>query len=146
MGQFLLVFMPTVGLNSALQCFIEFEPVCDLLTELYMIMSLMGVFWYIGFLRWNSCFYVEIYLRMPKEITRVLLTLSQTESLLSTMWEKEELLITSNFSFSHSVFYPFGWAFCHFHQIWNCCLQTLSVWKSLKFVVWEWVKINVFIP
>ena len=26
---------------------------------------------------------------------------------------------------------------CHFHQIQNCCLQFLSVWKSLKFVVWE---------
>ena len=25
-----------------------------------------------------------------------------------TLWEKEKLLITSNFSFSHSVFYPFG--------------------------------------
>ena len=27
--------------------------------------------------------------------------------LLKTLWEKEKLLITSNFSFSHSVFYPF---------------------------------------
>ena len=25
-----------------------------------------------------------------------------------TLWEKEKLLVTSNFSFSHSVFYPFG--------------------------------------
>ena len=32
--------------------------------------------------------------------------------------------------------------FFHFHQISNCCLQTLSVWKSLKFVVWERVKLN----
>ena len=24
------------------------------------------------------------------------------------MWEKDKLLVTSNFSFSHSVFYPFG--------------------------------------
>ena len=24
------------------------------------------------------------------------------------MWEKEKLLVTSNFSFSHSVFYLFG--------------------------------------
>ena len=29
-------------------------------------------------------------------------------SLLKTLWEKEKLLIMSNFSFSHSVFYPFG--------------------------------------
>ena len=28
--------------------------------------------------------------------------------LLKTLWKKEILLITSNFSFSHSVFYPFG--------------------------------------
>ena len=30
--------------------------------------------------------------------------------------------------------------FSSFHQIRNCRLQTLSVWKSLKFVVWERVK------
>ena len=29
-------------------------------------------------------------------------------SLLKTLWEKEILLVTSNFSFSHSVFYLFG--------------------------------------
>ena len=29
-------------------------------------------------------------------------------SLLKTLWEKEKLLVTSNFSFSHCVFYPFG--------------------------------------
>ena len=29
-------------------------------------------------------------------------------SLLKTLWEKEKLLGKSNFSFSHSVFYPFG--------------------------------------
>ena len=29
-------------------------------------------------------------------------------SLLKTLWEKEKLLVTSNFSFSHSVFLPFG--------------------------------------
>ena len=28
-------------------------------------------------------------------------------SLLKTRWEKEKLLVTSNFPFSHSVFYPF---------------------------------------
>ena len=30
--------------------------------------------------------------------------------------------------------------FCSFHQIWNCHLQTLWVWKSPKFVVWKRVK------
>ena len=28
-------------------------------------------------------------------------------SLFKTLWEKEKLLVTSNFSFSHSIFYPF---------------------------------------
>ena len=44
------------------------------------------------------------------------LTLSQTSPgfymsavrLLKTLWEKEKLLVTSNFSFSHSVFSLFG--------------------------------------
>ena len=29
-------------------------------------------------------------------------------SLMKTLWEKEKLLVTSNFSFSQRVFYPFG--------------------------------------
>ena len=29
-------------------------------------------------------------------------------SLLKTLWEKEKLLVNSNFSFFHSIFYPFG--------------------------------------
>ena len=29
-------------------------------------------------------------------------------SVLKTLWEKEKLLVTSNFSFSNIVFYPFG--------------------------------------
>ena len=33
---------------------------------------------------------------------------SRSTSLLETLWEKEKLLVTSTFSFSHSVFYPFG--------------------------------------
>ena len=32
--------------------------------------------------------------------------------------------------------------FFHFYQISNCRLQTLSVWKSPKFVVWERVNIQ----
>ena len=46
-------------------------------------------------------------------------------SLLKILWEKEKLLVTSNFSFFHSVFNSFGLTFCHFCQICNCRLQTL---------------------
>ena len=31
-----------------------------------------------------------------------------SRGLLKTLWQKEKLLVTSNFSFSHSVFYSFG--------------------------------------
>ena len=48
-------------------------------------------------------------------------------SLLKTLWEKEKLLVMSNFSISHCVLYPF--------------VCKLSIWKSLKFVVWERVKV-----
>ena len=54
-------------------------------------------------------------------------------SLLKTLGEKEKLLVSSSFSFSHSVFYLFGELSSRsFNQIWNCRLQFLSVWKSQK--------------
>ena len=51
-------------------------------------------------------------------------------SLLKTLWEKEKLLLFPQ------CFLPVWITCCHIRQIWNCRLQTLSVWKSLKFVVW----------
>ena len=44
-----------------------------------------------------------------------------------TLWEEEKLLVTSNFSFSHSVFYLSGELSAIFIKFENCCLQTLSV-------------------
>ena len=57
-------------------------------------------------------------------------------SLLKTLREKEKLLVTSNFSFSHSVFYPFKELSTIFIQF-KIIVYKLSVWKSLKFAVWE---------
>ena len=66
-------------------------------------------------------------------------------SLLKIPWEKEKLLVTSNFSFSHSVFYPSGELSAIFTTNRNCRLQTLSISKSQEFVVWERVnKIHGF--
>ena len=42
----------------------------------------------------------------------------------------------NKFSFSHSVFYQFGELSAVFMKFENCRMQSLSVWKSLKFVVW----------
>ena len=57
-------------------------------------------------------------------------------SFLKTLWEKEKLLVTSNFSFSHSVFYPFRELFAIFIKF-EIVVCKVLVWKSLKFVVWE---------
>ena len=46
--------------------------------------------------------------------------------------KKEKLLVTSNFSFSHIVFYPI-WHIIHFECTLKCRLQFVSIWTSLKF-------------
>ena len=58
-------------------------------------------------------------------------------SLLKTLWEKEKLLVTSNFSFSHSVFYPFEELFSIFVKFEIIVCKLFHFWKSLKFVVWK---------
>ena len=58
------------------------------------------------------------------------------------MWEKDKLLETSNFSFYHSVFYPFlELPSIFIKKKKKCRLQTLSFWNWVKFAVWEEVKI-----
>ena len=62
-----------------------------------------------------------------------------TASLLKTLWEKKKLRYASNISFSQ-CFLSIWRTLYHFHQIWSCRMQGLSIWKSLKFVVSEWIK------
>ena len=57
--------------------------------------------------------------------------------LLKTLQEKEKIAPNKQYRLFPHIFYPFGGTFRHFHQIQNCHLQTLLVWKSLKFVVSE---------
>ena len=54
------------------------------------------------------------------------------------------MLITSNFSFFPPCFLTLWRTFCHVPKIYNCRLQTLSLWRSLKFVIWERVKQLIF--
>ena len=61
-------------------------------------------------------------------------------SLLKTLWEKKEIARNEQFLLFPQCFLPVLRTFSHFNETWNCHLQTLSVWKSLKFVVWERVK------
>ena len=53
---------------------------------------------------------------------------------------KGEIARYEQFLLFPQCFLPFWRTCCHFHQIKNCYLQTLSVSKLLKFVVWESVK------
>ena len=81
-----------------------------------------------------------------------------SRSFLKIQWEKEKLLLTSNFSFSHSVLYLFGelsaiiikveiviWKVCRFGRVWNSSfrkgLNLKSIWDSPKFVVLQWLNL-----
>ena len=55
------------------------------------------------------------------------------------MWEKEKLLVMSNFSFSHSVFYLFGELSAIIIEF-RIVICKLFQFGSLKFVIWERVK------
>ena len=63
--------------------------------------------------------------------------------LLKTHWEKEKLLVMSNFSFYHSVFYQFGELSAIFIQFEIFVCKFFAVLKSLKYVIWgsvnEWM-------
>ena len=65
-----------------------------------------------------------------------------SKSLLKTLWKKEKFFVTSNFSF-FKHFLTCQRIFSHFHQIQNCRLQSISVWKNRKIVIWERVKFTV---
>ena len=54
--------------------------------------------------------------------------------------DKGEIARNEQFFLFPQCFQPLWRTFPHFHSIQNCHLQTLSVWKGLKFVVWERVK------
>ena len=54
--------------------------------------------------------------------------------------EKRETAHNEQFLLFPQCFLPIRKTFCHFRQTLNCCLQTLSVLKDLKFVIWERVE------
>ena len=55
---------------------------------------------------------------------------------------KGEIAHNEQFLLFPQCFLPFWRTFNHFHQVLNCFLQTLSVWKSLMFIIWARVKSN----
>ena len=61
-------------------------------------------------------------------------------SLLKTLREKEKLLVTSNFSFSHTVFYPLRELSAIFMYFKIVVCKLFQNRNTPKFVVWERVK------
>ena len=59
--------------------------------------------------------------------------------------EKGEIARHEQFLLFPQCFLPFWRTFCNFHQTYNCRLQPLSVWKRLKFVVWERFKLSPYV-
>ena len=70
----------------------------------------------------------------PKQA--LVFTCLQYKSLKNTV-RKGEIVHNTQFLLFPQCFLTIWRPFCHFHQIRDCCLQTLSVWKSLKCVIWE---------
>ena len=58
---------------------------------------------------------------------------------------KGEIVRNEQFLYFPQGFLPSWRPLCLFHLIKDFCLQNLSVWMSLKFVVWERVNKDVFI-
>ena len=52
---------------------------------------------------------------------------------------KGEIARDEQFLLVPQCFLPVWITFFHFHPIWNCRLQALSVWTSLRCVAWEMV-------
>ena len=53
---------------------------------------------------------------------------------------KGEIAHNKQFLLFPQCFLPNWRTVCHLHQIWNCHLQTLSIWKGVKVGVWERLK------
>ena len=86
---------------------------------------------------------LQIYTCLPFPKQALLFTCLQYKSCENTVG-KGEIARNEQFLLYPQRFLPVRRTFCHFNQILNCRLQTLSIWKSLKFVVWERVKHTVF--
>ena len=66
-----------------------------------------------------------------------------SRSLLKTLG-KGEIAHNEQFLLFPQCFQPLWRTFLLIHQLKNCHVQTLLVWKTLKFVIWERVKCIVF--
>ena len=94
-------------------------------------------------------FFERICQTYHKKLSNATLTLSQTSpgsftGLQDKSFEntqgKGEIARSEQFLLFPQCFLPIWLTLCYFHQIYYCRVQTLSVWNSEKFDVWERVK------
>ena len=78
----------------------------------------------------------EFYELKPFPKQALVFTCLQYKSLENTVG-KGEIARNEQFLLFPQCFLSIRRTFCHFQQTLNCRLQTLSIWKSLKFVIWE---------
>ena len=87
---------------------------------------------------WSPAFFLFQIYPFPNKLLFLCVT---SKSHLKTLWEKEESLVNSNFSFFPKCFLPFPRELSTFYiKFKNYHMQFLSVWKSLKFDLWERVR------
>ena len=84
-----------------------------------------------------TCFSLTMQLTLPQ--TSPCFNMSGVQVFENTSG-KGEIACQEQFLLFSQCFLPFWITFCQFHKIQNCRLQTLSVWKSLKFFIWDRVK------
>ena len=67
------------------------------------------------------------------------LCICSTSLLKTLLKKKEKLLVMSNFSLSHSVFYLLGELSTFFTKLKIVICNFHTVWKNKKIVVWKWL-------
>ena len=77
---------------------------------------------------------VKMYMTIRSRICSIMDLIGPELSELCTLELENFLYLT--FLLFPQCFLPIWITLCHFRQILNCRLQSLSVWKCLKFVVW----------
>ena len=78
-------------------------------------------------------YFITLFQPFPKQA--LVFKCLQHKSLENTVG-KGEIACDQQFLLFQQCFLPVWRTLFHFHQIYNCRLQTFSVRKSLKFVVW----------
>ena len=95
---------------------------------------------------WTSLKFCHLVMGLPFPKQALVFMCLQYKSFENKVGNRE-IAHNEQFLLFPQCFLPVWRTFCHFHHFWNCHPQTLSVWKSLKFVVWEWVKrLSFFLP